>query len=170
MSESTESTIAHPWNSGSETRTYRAISDLIQHLDTGHPIRYCFDASGWTGSNLVKSAVAGALSARLISLSNTPGSRRWPNADWPHPRAFADAMVFVEALPQKSIPLPNVGLADDGEVNFLWDSSDIHVDLGFYGDGCFSYYARDSSGQAIHGDDIPARAGLPDALLEILCG
>jgi hypothetical protein len=62
---------------------------------------------------------------------------------------------------------PSIGLADDGEVNFLWDYGGVHIDLGFYGTGTFSYYARDLEGNEYFGDDTSSDK-LPDDLAEIL--
>ena len=169
MTTSTERTTAEIWGYVRETQTYDALSEVIEFLDTQHPVRYCFRTPVSTGAKLVKSPVAGALIARLDALQNIPVSVRWPGADWPHPQAFADAHAFIAGLPEDPIPFPNVGLADDGEVNFLWDHDGVHIDLGFYGDGCFSYFARRTDGQAIHGEDVPAHTGLPDALKRLLC-
>ena len=170
MNSTTEHTAAELWNYGWETRAFDELAEIVEFLDTQHPILYCFDPPFATGAQLVKYPVAGALIARLDALQRIPETDRWPAADWPPPSAFADAIAFIESLPAESIPFPNVGLADDGEVNFLWSHDNIHVDLGFYGDGCFSYFGRRPDGQSVHGDDVPARTGLTDVLKELLCG
>ena len=43
----------------------------------------------------------------------------------------------------------------------------VHIDLGFYGTGTFSYYARGSDGREYFGDDLFASRPLP-ADLEFL--
>ena len=50
-------------------------------------------------------------------------------------RAMVDAEQFVKAWPGPPVAKPDVGLADDGEVNFYWKHRGAHVDLGFFGDG-----------------------------------
>lgn len=93
------------------------------------------------------------LLTQLKEFENTPEEERWPGATWPTPQAFRDAEAFVRKLPLDSIPMPNMGLADDGEVNFLWKKDGVHVDLGFYGTGSYSYFARGESGNKIYEED-----------------
>ena len=169
MTASIEHSTTAIWACIRETRPHDTFVEIIEFLGTQHSVKSCFGAPVPTGSKLVKSPVAGALIARLYALRDTPISERWPGADWPRPDAFADAQVFIESLPEEPIPFPNVGLADDGEVNFLWDHDGNHVDLGFYGDGSFSYYAHGQDGHPFHDDDVPARIGLPDGLKRLLC-
>ena len=57
--------------------------------------------------------------------------------------------------------MPDIGLADDGEVNFLWKDKGVHVDLGFHGTRKFSYFARGRDGRRLHGDNLPVSEGLP---------
>ena len=58
-------------------------------------------------------------------------------------------------------------MANDGEINFLWESDDVYVDLGFYGTGTYSYFARGKNGQGIHGEDVPASKGLSVEIVEL---
>ena len=83
-------------------------------------------------------------------------------------RALVDAEQFVNAWPGTPIAKPDVGLADDGEVNFDWKHAGAHVDLGFFGDGTYSYFAKDDRGERYFGDDVPAGDGLAGELLQIL--
>ena len=105
---------------------------------------------------------------RLEVLEHRPESERWPAAEWPSDKAFADARAFIYALPMSSIPLPHLSLADDGEINFFWGQDGIHIDLGFYGPGTYSYYACGKDGQGFYENDIPIFRGLPGALLALL--
>lgn len=93
---------------------------------------------------------------------------RWPDAVWPGDQAFADARTFIDRLPLPLIPMPEISLAHDGEINFLWEGDDIYVDLGFYGTGTYSYFARGRDGYGIRGEDIPASKGLPDKIVSLL--
>ena len=105
---------------------------------------------------------------QLHTIQNTSESDRWPGADWPSEQAFEDARLFIRHLPPVAIRLPNMRLADDGEMNFLWKEDGIHIDLGFYGTGAFSYFARTRDGEKFYGDDVPASQGLPHALVNLV--
>ena len=110
------------------------------------------------------------LYARLDECRSEPEEGRWPGAVRPADAAFADAYAFIERLPLSSIPVPEIGLADDGEINFLWGSGDaaVYVDLGFYGTGTYSYFARGGDGRGIRGEDVPASEGLPGEIVALL--
>ena len=86
----------------------------------------------------------------------------------PDPQALRDARAFVLSLPNRLMHQPDVGLADDGEVNFLWKDAGVHVDLGFYGCGTFSYYAHDDQGKEYLRDECRAAHGLPSDLIALL--
>ena len=109
------------------------------------------------------------LLARLNILRETPAENRFPGADWPTPHAFDEAERFIGDLPLATMrSLPAIYAAHDGEVNFLWKNNDLHVDLGFYGDGTYSYYARGSDGRELMGDDLKTNQGLDDELVKLL--
>ena len=55
-----------------------------------------------------------------------PDVGRWPNAVPPDPGALRDARTFILSLPLRLVHLPDIGLADDGEVNFLWNDGGLH--------------------------------------------
>ncbi len=77
-------------------------------------------------------------------------------------------MQFTKQLPEDLEEVPHISLAEDGEVNFTWSGGTIHVDLGFYGTGTFSYYSRDSEGREFFGDDISVTSSLPEELASLL--
>ena len=114
--------------------------------------------------SLLEPSPLSKLLAQLVTLQHTPEDERWPSAIWPDAQAFTDAQTFIRRLPLNVIPLPEISLADDSEVNFLWQSDDVYVDLGFYGTGTCSYFARGKDGRRIHGDDAPASEGLPSEI------
>lgn len=107
------------------------------------------------------------LLAQLKEFEKTPEEERWPGATWPKPQAFRDAEIFIHKLPLGSIPMPNMGLADDGEVNFLWKENGVHVDLGFYGTGAYSYFARGKSGNKIYEEDALVSDDFPGEILAL---
>ena len=86
----------------------------------------------------------------------------------PTKAAFADARTFILKLPLAVISLPEIRLADDGEINFLWQHEDCHVDLGFYGTGAYSYFGRNRQGEEIMGDGVLATSGPEDPIIKLL--
>ena len=108
------------------------------------------------------------LITKLEAYRGMPEEDRWPAATWPTDQAFNDAYTFIEYLPLSPIPAPEVSLADDGEINFLWKNESIYIDLGFYGTGTYSYFARGKDGQSILGENVSALRGLPDKLKALL--
>ena len=97
----------------------------------------------------------------FVRLDELQHKAEWPLAKRPTDAAFKDARAFVENLPLGMIPLPTIGVADDGEVNFLWTSQRTYVDLGFYGDGTFSFFGQREGEAPIFGDNLPADGGVP---------
>ena len=107
---------------------------------------------------------------RVSELQSRPESERWPGADWPTEAAFNDAKSFIDRLPVSLKESPHISLADDGEVNFAWSADGIWIDLGFYGSGTYSFYARDKDGNEWFGDDIPVMSSLRKELRRLLAG
>ena len=91
-----------------------------------------------------------------------------PGSDPPAPDAFTDAKDFAGQLPTPLSEMPYISLAGDGEVNFAWNGGPVYIDLGFYGTGTYSYFARDKHGEKHHGDAIPAKGPIPDNLIKTL--
>lgn len=95
-------------------------------------------------------------------------SQTWiPGSTAPTELAFQNAKDFISTLPLTSIPTPAIHVASDGEVNFQWSGSNFKIDLGFYGNGKFSYYGLKTGYQPVFGDDIPVTNGAPKSLLNI---
>lgn len=106
--------------------------------------------------------------ARLESLRHTAADRRWPRAIWPSDKAFDAARSFIECLPERLSEAADIGLADDGEINFLWKTESGHVDLGFHDEGSCSYFARDGPGREFLVDDVVSDQGLPPEIADLL--
>ena len=74
-------------------------------------------------------------------------------------KAVKEAKDFVYWLASRhkllGQTIPHISLANDGEVNFLWRTERGVLDLGFYGTGTYSYYAKihDSHLNEEFGDD-----------------
>jgi hypothetical protein len=79
-----------------------------------------------------------------------------------------DAERFARNLELSSIHLPHISAADDGEINFWWDRDGLYIDLGFFGDGSYSFYARLPNGKEITEDEAPIAQSLPSELLSLL--
>lgn len=86
----------------------------------------------------------------------------------PSEKAIQQAEVFARLLPFDKIYAPHISLASDGEINFLWNLQDFRFDLGFYGDGMYSYYGRTVSGEEFMGDEQPVSATLPDIIIKLI--
>ena len=108
------------------------------------------------------------LIACLADLFETPEDIRWPSAAWPIESAFEDARVFITKLPLAHIPEPEIRFADDGEINFWWIEENVHIDLGFYGTGTYSYFGHDGEGQEIQDENVLASEGLAQAIKNLL--
>lgn len=81
------------------------------------------------------------LAAELLSYLDL--SEGWDGFESvPVPRdAVLDALSFLDLRPG-DVALPYPQIAPDGEVGFYWRTEDVFAEIGFYGDGEFSYYAK----------------------------
>ena len=89
---------------------------------------------------------------------------------WPTAKAFEEAAHLISLLPLCDILPPKIYLPHDGEINFLWKQKDhgLHVDLGLYGDGTYSYYATSKDGEEFMDDSVMTSQGLPQCLIDLL--
>ena len=102
---------------------------------------------------------------RLKTWRNTTEEDRPPDIDWPTKAAFEEADQFIRKLPLSSLPFLDMDIAEDGEINFLWENDKIEIDLGFYGTRPCSYFARDKrTGRKMRGSGFDPGQGLPDEL------
>lgn len=105
------------------------------------------------------------LLTRLKIWRNIAEEDRPPDIDWPTEAAFEEADQFIRKLPLSSLPLLDMDIAEDGEINFLWDTDKIEIDLGFYGSRPCSYFARDKqTGRKMRDSGFDPEKGLPDEL------
>ena len=81
------------------------------------------------------------LHARLLSYPELPHDWDGRGAAPPSFNAVRDAISFLDKRPS-DVPLPFPQIASDGEVGLYWRTGEIHIEIGFYGDGELSYYAR----------------------------
>ena len=95
-----------------------------------------------------------------------------PETTWPNDEAFWDAMKFVSNLSEHTCVELNIGIAEDGEVIFSWNTETAWIDLGFYGGRrTNSYFGRDKrTGARYRGSQFDPLQGLPTELEFILKG
>ncbi len=115
-------------------------------------------------NHLITEAMSAALREQVLSY----------RAERPRDRSLAvavnDALRFIDLIPATAT-LPQVALADDGEINFFWRGDGLLIDIGFVGDGMMHYYVADEA----EGVDVDASIqfsggsllqGLPPELCE----
>jgi len=103
---------------------------------------------------------------RLTELKIKYSTAWLPNSRPPSESAFQNARDFVLTLPLNRITKPAIHVASDGEVNFQWSGPDFQIDLGFYGNGRFSFYATKIGSAPIIGDEVPVKQGIPQPLVD----
>ncbi len=86
----------------------------------------------------------------------------------PSKEAIDEAEKFIISLSKYNISEPSISLASNGEINFYWKNSDFLLDLGFFGEGVYSYYAKKSSGEEYIQDDIKIDAPLPKTIIKLI--
>jgi hypothetical protein len=79
-----------------------------------------------------------------------------------------EAATFLCRLSPVALAPPHVSLATDGELNLLWRLPALRLDLGFYGDGTYSYYGWTATGEEWLADWAPLAQRLPSRLLQLL--
>ena len=156
------------WDAEVGTALVSSATEVLSHSDAVSAGRPEGMEVGSAASAELFAGTKDRVLERLRALRADPEAEEPPWAERPSDRAFADALSFVSAWTTAALPMPDVGLADDGEVNFLWQGPELHVDLGFYGDGTFSCFARAPGGVRFAADDVAAELGLPPDLQAIL--
>lgn len=97
-------------------------------------------------------------------------SHGWDGAEGKAPShaAVTDAERFTRILMRDDVYAPHISLATDGEINFLWMLPHLRLDLGFYGDGTYSYYGKTAAGDEFLVDDASVCTPLPAQLLQLI--
>lgn len=69
--------------------------------------------------------------------------------------AIDDAIVFLQQL-LPGTKQPTVEVQFDGEIELYWAKDYLELQVGFYGDGTYSFYAKNNKlDDTISGDNIP---------------
>ena len=97
-------------------------------------------------------------------------SHGWDGAEGKAPThaAITDAERFTRILMRDDVYAPHISLATDGEINFLWMLPHLRLDLGFYGDGTYSYYGKTAAGDEFLVDDTSVGTPLPEQILQLI--
>ena len=79
-----------------------------------------------------------------------------------------NALKFIDILPNNMNCKPIISLAGEGEICFIWKAEEYKLDLGFYGDGTYSYYGKDySNNKELFDDDIIVDC-ISDEILQLI--
>ncbi len=94
----------------------------------------------------------------------------WDGLDGKAPthKTVKDSERFARLLLRESLHAPHVSLATDGEINFFWNLPGFRFDLGFFGDGTYSYYGENSQGKEFMADDQLTDKPLPEGIIRLL--
>ncbi|MBL1177136.1 hypothetical protein [Pantanalinema sp. GBBB05] len=68
------------------------------------------------------------------------------------------------------IHVPYISASGDGEINFYWNRDGFTLDLGFKGDGFYSYYALLPNGEEMIEDAASLGTGLPIEIVDLIVG
>lgn len=82
--------------------------------------------------------------------------------------AVDEAERFARSIDWRHHAVPAVSLTEDGEINLLWQTEALYLDLGFVGDGTYTFYGKSSDGQTFLGDDLPIGDPLPGDLRALM--
>lgn len=87
----------------------------------------------------------------------------------PDLRSLSEAAAFASRIFSAGhIIEPIISPATDGEISFYWENSYVTLDLGFYGDGSYSFYAKTEDGEEFFGDHYSLDEALPQKIFERL--
>ena len=105
---------------------------------------------------------------RIRQLAIYPHGWDGANGKAPSQAAVRDAECFTRILVHDDVYAPSISLATDGEINFFWMLPHFRLDLGFYGDGTYSYSGTTTAGDEFLADEIPVSTPLPTTILQLI--
>jgi hypothetical protein len=148
------------------TRAFLAGSQ-VQSTLRGQVKANLFPLYDFHQAHTLKNSLLGRIRGLLDLAPGWDGYR----AKIPAATAIDEAEQFTSnVLPADDFQLPTVTAAADGEVNFSWKNSLGYIDLGFYGDGSYSYYAKTAVGHEFMSDESSLTEHLPEQVLTIIRG
>ena len=86
----------------------------------------------------------------------------------PKRESVEEAERFISIITKDNVLEPYISLAADGEINFYWKNDDFLLDIGFFGDGVYSLYAKVRSEQEIIEDDLSLEYPLPESVASLI--
>lgn len=89
-----------------------------------------------------KSSGLQQLQSRLRAIGAYEAGDLGPESKPASASSLLESGRFVEQIDWTTSKIPSLNLAEDGEINFFWSDPELYLDLGFYGDGTYSYYAK----------------------------
>ena len=109
-----------------------------------------------------KEKIEGRITSYLLLENDWDGYEGKP----PSNQAVVDSLMWLSLLPTDT-PLPKPMLSGAGEVGLYWEAADFYCDIGFFGDGTFSFYAERPDGSSMSNEDIEIKS-TPESLLILL--
>ena len=107
--------------------------------------------------------------ARIRILGTYTAGWNGPGSIPPTRRAVKDSEQFTRYLfSLGAIVLPYISASSDGEINFYWKSDGFIIDLGFIGDGSYSYYAHLPNELEIIEDEASLNDPLPSEIIDLI--
>jgi hypothetical protein len=107
--------------------------------------------------------------ARIQALGTYENGWDGPESVAPMRSTVEDAEGFARYLFSiESVRLPHIGASSDGEINFYWKNDRFLLDLGFDGDGYYSYYARLPNGGEIIENGASLAKPLPQEIIDLI--
>jgi hypothetical protein len=106
--------------------------------------------------------------ARIRQLAIYPHGWDGAEGQAPSQAAVRDAECFTRILVHDDVYAPSISLATDGEINFFWMLPHFRLDLGFYGDGTYSYYGTTTTGDEFLADEVSISTPLPAQILQLI--
>lgn len=79
--------------------------------------------------------------------------------------AAEECLTFIHKL--KVIP-SYTGLSGDGEIGLFFRGTSRFIDIGFRGDGNYSFYSRCYNNIEYFGDNLPINEPIPDDVMKAL--
>ena len=86
----------------------------------------------------------------------------------PSSKAIEEAERFISVITKAEILEPYISLAADGEINFYWKNENFILDVGFFGEGVYSIYAKMASGHEVIEDDLSLEDPLPENVASLI--
>lgn len=86
-----------------------------------------------------------------------------------NPQAIEDANFFaLNNIRRFGLSFPLIRVIPDGEVNFLWNTERVVLDVAIFGDKTFSFYSKDNESGVEHYEDRSISGYIDEPILKLL--